>query len=201
MKSIPYASAIGSIMYAQTFTRPDLSFTIGMLGIFQINLGAEHWKAVKKALRYLQGTKGLMLTYRASNSLEIVGYSDTDWAGCKGSLKSTLGYLFTLARGAISWKSCKQTVVASSTMHTEFVDAYEATGQAMWMKKFISRLRVVDSIERPLRIYCDNEPAVFYSYNNKSSGAAKFIDTKFMLLRRRFRTTLLKLSISELNRC
>ena len=81
-----------------------------------------------------------------------------------------------LSGGAISWKSCKQTARASSTMHAEFVATYEATGQAIWIKKFVPGLRVVDSIERPLRIYCDNEPAVPYSYNSKSCGAAKFID-------------------------
>jgi hypothetical protein len=69
MKSVPYASAIKSIMYAQVYTRSDLAFTIGMLERYQKNPGIDHWKAVKKALSYLQGTKGLMLTYRRSNSL------------------------------------------------------------------------------------------------------------------------------------
>jgi hypothetical protein len=68
-------------------------------------------------------------------------------------------------------------------MHVEFVATYEATGQAIWMKKFILGLIVVDSIEIPLRIYCDNEPAVFFSYNNKSSGAAKYIDIKSYIIR------------------
>jgi hypothetical protein len=54
-------------MYAQVCTRPDLAFTTGMHGRYQKNLGIDHWKAVKKALRYLQGTKGLMLTYRRSS--------------------------------------------------------------------------------------------------------------------------------------
>jgi hypothetical protein len=57
MKSVPYASTIGSIMYAQIYIRPDLELTTGMLGRYQINLGIEHCKVVKKALMYLQGTK------------------------------------------------------------------------------------------------------------------------------------------------
>ena len=130
MKSIPYASAVGSIMYAQVCTRPDLASATGMLGRYQKNPGIEHWKAVKKTLRYLQGTKGLMLTYRRSDTLEVVGYSDADWAGCRDTKKSTLGYIYTLAGGAISWKSSKMSVVASSTMYAEFVACYEATGQA-----------------------------------------------------------------------
>ena len=62
MKSVPYASAVGSIMYAQVCTRPDLAFITGMLGRFQSNPRLDHWKAAKKALRYMQGTKDYMLT-------------------------------------------------------------------------------------------------------------------------------------------
>ena len=127
MKTIPYASVVGSIMYAQVCTRSDLAFITGMLGIYQSNPGIDHWKAVKKALRYIQGTKDLMLIYKKSDNLEVVGYSDADFAGCVDTKKSTSGYIFTLAGGAISWKSSKQTVTASSMMQAEFVACYEAT--------------------------------------------------------------------------
>ena len=60
---------------------------------------------VKKALRYLQGTKGLMLTYRRSDSLQVEGYSDSDFAGDIDDRKSMSGYVFTLTGGAISWKA------------------------------------------------------------------------------------------------
>src|SRR5437868_5773426 len=102
-----------------------------MLGRYQPNPRIDHWKAGNKAFWYLQGTKGLMLTYRKSSVLEIIGYSDADFAGCVDTKKSTSGYVSTLAGGAISWKSSKQTITASSTMHAEFVACYEATGQAL----------------------------------------------------------------------
>ena len=187
MKSVPYASAVGSLMYAQVCTRPDLAFVTGMLGRYQKNPGLGHWRGIKKALRYLQGTKGLMLTYERSDTLEIVGYSDSDFAGCVDTEKSTSGYIFTLANGAISWKSSKQTVTASSTMYVEFVACYEAIGQILWFKKFVPGLRVVDSIEKPLKLYCDNEPAVLYSHNNKSSGAAKHINIKYYVVKEKIR--------------
>lgn len=69
-------------MYAQTCTRPDISFAVGMLGRYQSNLGRDHWKAVKKMMRYLQGTKDYMLTFKRSDHLEVIGYSDSDFAGC-----------------------------------------------------------------------------------------------------------------------
>ena len=99
MKVVLYSSAVGSLQYVQVCTRPDLAFVTGLLGRYQSNPGIEHWKLVKKILCYLQGTKGLMLTYRRYNSLHIEGYTDSDYAG--DDRKSTSGYIFTLAGEAI----------------------------------------------------------------------------------------------------
>jgi hypothetical protein len=150
---------------------------------------------VKKVLRYLQGTKGLMLTYKKSDApLEIVAYSDSDFAGCLDTEKSTSWYIFTLTNGVISWKSSKQTITKSSTMYAEFVACYEATGQAEWLKKFIPRLRVVDNIEKSFKIYCDNEPAVQYSYNNKKSDAFKHINIKYYVVKEKIQDHIISLS-------
>jgi hypothetical protein len=124
-----------------------------------------------------------MLTYERSGSLEIVGYSDSDFVGCLDTDRSTSGYVFKLAGGAISWSNSKQTVMTSFTMYAEFVACYEAVGQAMWLKKFVSGLRVVDSIERPLKLYCDNKPVVLYAHNNKKTKAAKHINIRFYIVK------------------
>jgi hypothetical protein len=116
MKNISYASAVGSLLYAQVCTRLDIAMAVGMLGHYQSNPGMEHWKAAKRVMQYLQGTKDYGLTYRYTDHLEVVGYSDSDFAGCVDSRKFTLGYIFLLAGGAISWRSSKQTIVATSTM-------------------------------------------------------------------------------------
>jgi hypothetical protein len=184
MKAIPYASTVGSLMYPQVCTRPDLAFVTRMLGRYQKNLGKPHWDGVKKALRYLQGTKGLMLTYKKSDALiEIVGYSDSDFAGYLDIEKSTSKYIFTLVNGVISWKSSKQTITTSSMIYAKFVACYEGTEQVKWLKKFVPGLRVIDSIEKSLKIYCDNEPVVQYSYNNKKSDASKHINIKYYVVK------------------
>ena len=85
MKNIPYTSAGGSLMYAQVCTRPDIAFAIGVLGRYQSNPGIDHWRDAKKVMRYLQGTKDYMLMYRRTYSLEVIGYSDADFAGCVDS--------------------------------------------------------------------------------------------------------------------
>jgi hypothetical protein len=68
-------------------------------------------------------------------------------------------------------------------MYTEFVACYEASRQAEWFKKFISGLRVVNNIEKPLKIYYDNEPAVQYSYNNKKCDDVKHINIKYYVVK------------------
>ena len=85
MNNIPYASTVGSLMYAQVCTRPDIAFAIGMLGRYQSNPGMDHWRAAKKVMQYLKGTKDYMLMYRRTNSLEVVGYIDSNFAGCVDS--------------------------------------------------------------------------------------------------------------------
>jgi hypothetical protein len=97
MEGIPYASAVGSLMYAQTCTRLDISFVVGMLGRYQSNPGMDHWKAAKIVMRYLQGINDFMLTFRRFDSLEVTSYSDSNFARCIDSRKSTFGYLFMLA--------------------------------------------------------------------------------------------------------
>jgi hypothetical protein len=183
MEKVPYASAVGSLMYAQVCTRPDIAFAVNALGRYLSNPGLGHWKAVKKVLRYLQGTKDYMLTYKKSDQLEVIGYSDSDFAGCPDDRKSTSGLIFMMAGGAISWKSVKQTLTATSTMEAEYVACYEATCQAMWLKNLISRFKVVESISRPLVIYCDNTAAVHFSQNTKSSSRSKHFDIKYLFVR------------------
>jgi len=170
-------------MYAQTCTRPDISFAVGMLGRYQSNPGLDHWKATKKVLRYLQGTKNHMLTYKRSGHLKVIGYTYLDFAGCIDTRKSTFGYVYLLAEGAISWKSEKHSVIAASTMEAEFVACFEATVQANWLRNFISGLRVVDSIAKPLKIYCDNFATVFFSKNDKYSKGVKHMALKYFVVK------------------
>ncbi|XP_039162985.1 secreted RxLR effector protein 161-like [Eucalyptus grandis] len=184
MKNIPYASVVGSLMYAQVCTRPDIAFAVGMLGRYQSNPGMDHWRAAKKVMRYLQGTKGHMLMYRRTDNLEVVAYSDLDFAGCIDSRKSTSGYIFMFWRSCIR-RSAKQTLVATSTMEAEFVSCFKATSHGVWLKGFISGLRIMDSIARPLRIFCDNSAAGFMAKNHKSGSRSKHIDIKYLAIRER----------------
>lgn len=124
-----------------------------------------------------------MLTYRMYDSLEIIGYSDSDFAGCLHSRRSTSGYIYMLARVAISWKPAKQALVASLTTEAEFVACYEALKYRLWLQNFVIGLHVIVTIERPLKIHCDNNSAMLYSNNNRSSTKSKFIDIKYLVVK------------------
>ena len=87
--------------------------------------------------------------YRWTSNLEVVGYSDSDFVDCVDSRKSTSGYIFILVGGAISWRSIKQTLTATSTMEAKFMSCFEAISHGVWLKSFISGPRVMDSISRP----------------------------------------------------
>ncbi|CAA3026216.1 Retrovirus-related Pol poly from transposon TNT 1-94, partial [Olea europaea subsp. europaea] len=86
-----------SLTYAQVCMRPDIAYIVGMPGRYLSNPGMDHWKVAKWVMRYLQRTKDYMLTYRRSDQLEIVGYSDFDFAGCQDSRRSTSCYIYLLA--------------------------------------------------------------------------------------------------------
>jgi hypothetical protein len=130
MKGIPYASALSCLLYAMLFTRPDLNHAIGILGRYQKNPGEEHWKHIKHVLLYVKGTLDYSLYFNDQN-LQLQDYTDADWQGDLDGRRSTSGYIFTLAGGAISWCSKKQSSVALSSMKAEYIAASEAAKEGI----------------------------------------------------------------------
>ncbi|RVW88410.1 Retrovirus-related Pol polyprotein from transposon TNT 1-94 [Vitis vinifera] len=125
MSKVPYASAIGSLMYAMVCTRPDIAHAVGVVSRFMSRPGKQHWEAVKWILRYLKGSLDTCLCFTGA-SLKLQGYVDADFAGDIDSRKSTTGFVFTLGGTAISWTSNLQKIVTLSTTEAEYVAATEA---------------------------------------------------------------------------
>ena len=97
MRHIPYASAVGSLMYAMLCTRPDICYAVGVVSRYQSNLGLDHWVAVKHILKYLRRTRNYMLVYSGRDLIPI-GYTDSDFQSDKDSRKSTSGSVFIVGR-------------------------------------------------------------------------------------------------------
>jgi len=90
-----------------------------------------------------------------------------------------------LASGVVSWRSAKQTLTTSSTMAVEFVAWYKASNHGIWLRNFVTRLQIMEGIERPLKLYCDNKSVVLYSNNNRRSTKSKHIDIQFLVVKER----------------
>ena len=106
MRYIPYASAVGSLMYAMLCTRPDICYAVGVVSRFQSNPGLDHWMAVKHILKYLRRTRNYMLVYSGEDMI-LRGYTDSDFQTDVDSRKSISGSVFTLGGRAIVWRSIK----------------------------------------------------------------------------------------------
>ena len=119
MSHVPYASAVGSLMYAMVCTRLDIAHAVGVLSRYMSKLGKEHQKIVKRFFTYLRGTVSYGLCYQGRTGLDKVldihGFVDVEWAGDLDHSRSTRGYLFNRFGGAISWMRKRQVVVALST--------------------------------------------------------------------------------------
>ena len=174
MSQIPYASAIGSIMYAMLCTRPDVSYALSVTSRYQSDPGDGHWTAVKNILKYLRRTKDSFLIYGEGN-LKIVGYTDASFQTDKDDSKSQSGYIFTLNGGAVSWKSSKQETTADSTTEAEYIAASDAAKEAVWIRKFVTELGVVPSIVDPIDLYCDNNGAIAQAKEPQSHQRSKHV--------------------------
>ena len=109
MFRVPYASAVGSLMYAMVCTRLEISNVVGVLIRFMSNPGKEHWTSVKWVFKYLCGTSDYGLCYQGRQGLEILldihVFVDADWAGDLDQRISANGYVFSLFGGVFSWMS------------------------------------------------------------------------------------------------
>ena len=137
---VPYASTVGSLMYAMLCTRPDICYSVDMVNQYQSNPGLKHWQAIKHILKYLHRTRNYILVYRCKDLMPI-GYTNSNFQSDLDFRKSTSGCVFTLGGGAKSWRSVKKS--CNSTMKAKYVAACEAAKEVIWLKKFLSNLGVV----------------------------------------------------------
>ncbi|KAK1683853.1 hypothetical protein QYE76_044701 [Lolium multiflorum] len=183
MSKIPYASAVGSIMYAMLCTRPDIAHAVSLTSRYQSDPGMEHWTAVKNILKYLKRTKDMFLCYGGDQELVVTSYTDASWNTDPDDSKSQSGYVFILNGAAVSWASSKQCTVAKSSTESEYIAASEASSEAVWMKRFIIELGVVPSALDPLVIYCDNMGAIANAQEPRSHKRLKHIKLRYHSIR------------------
>ncbi|SGZ07892.1 BQ5605_C030g10749 [Microbotryum silenes-dioicae] len=160
-----YRSMIGSLMYAVVATRPDLAHSVGYLSRFVGKAGDTHLEAAKRVLRYIKGSLDLGIHYTRTSAplLGYKGYSDSDWGSDMQTSRSTMGYLFKLAGGAISWSSRLQPRVACSSTEAEYLGLSHAAKEAVFLRSLLTELGLDTS--SPLRLLGDNQGAIALTQN------------------------------------
>ena len=128
-----FRGMIGSLLYL-TFSRPDIQFSVCLCARFQASPTESHLIVVKRIFRYLSGTQDIRLCYPANCSLELIVYTDADYAGSRLDRKSTSGYCQFFGGCLVSWASKKQHYVALSTAEAENVAAESYAAQVLWIK-------------------------------------------------------------------
>jgi hypothetical protein len=176
MSNIPYAYAIGSIMYAMLSTIPDVALALSLTSRYQSNPGMSHWTVVKGILKYLRNTKDMVLVYGGNEEeLSIKCYVDASFDTDPDDSTSQTGYVFMFNGGAVSWESCKQHLMAQSTMESEYMAASEAASEIVWLHKFIIEIGVFSSMGDPVDILCDNTTTIANTKELRAHSVVKHI--------------------------
>ncbi|MBW0564805.1 hypothetical protein O181_104520 [Austropuccinia psidii MF-1] len=132
--NINYRSAVGSLSYLSTATRPDLSYSTSALSQFLENPGIMHWNSFLHVLKYLKGTSEIGLKYQKDVEKPIVAYSDADWGNCRITCRSTIGYLIKINDNLIIWKTRKQPTVSLSSAEAEYKSLTDLTSEILWLR-------------------------------------------------------------------
>ncbi|KAL0558720.1 hypothetical protein IC582_003302 [Cucumis melo] len=118
---VSYLSAIGALMYFANNTRPDITFSVYLLVRYSSSPTKRHWNGVKHVLFYLRGTIDMGLFYSNKSNFDLVGYADAGYLSDPHKARSQTSYLFTCGGTVISWRSVKQTIMATSSNHAEIL--------------------------------------------------------------------------------
>jgi hypothetical protein len=174
-----YRPMIGPLLYLCA-SRPDIMLSVCMYARFQFDPKECHLVTVKRILRYLVHMSCFEIWYPKGFTFDLIGYSDSDYAGCKVDRKSTSGTCQFLGRSLVSWSSKKQTYVALSIVEAEYVVAGKCCAQLLWMRQTLQDFGYNLS---KVPLLCDNETAIRLVDNPVEHSRTKHIDIRHHFLR------------------
>ena len=177
-----YPKIVGKLLWIANCTRPDLSFAVSVLARHMREPSQEHYAAVQRTLRYLEGTRNVGLTYRSDRQQEsITAHSDASWASdTTVQRKSTSGSVAFVCGNPVAWKSATQKCVSLSTVEAEFIAATEATREVLFLQHLLRSIGVATSTPT---IFSDNTGCIQVSKDPAQHWKLKHIDTKYHFIR------------------
>ncbi|XP_071714733.1 secreted RxLR effector protein 161-like [Rutidosis leptorrhynchoides] len=157
-------------MYLMSCTRPDLTYAVSKLSKYTGNPGTFHWNCITKLLRYLRYTQEYGLHYNRYPAV-IEGHCDANWISDTNDSRAISGYIFTLGGAAISWKLSKQTVIARSTMESEFIALDKAGEETEWLRQFVENIRRWPKLVSTISIQCDSQSMIGRAHSTMYNGS------------------------------
>jgi hypothetical protein len=181
--SIPYRSAVGSLMYLACATRPDIAFAVSKAARSMAEPTSNDWVSVKRIFRYLRGTKTSGLLYTSAGG-DLCAYSDADFAGDTKTRRSTNGFVSLVGGTAVSWTSQLQKSVALSTTEAEFVAASEGAKELVWLTRLL--FEISEKKHGVPSLFVDNASAIKLVKNQEFHKRSKHIEVKYYFVRELF---------------
>jgi len=173
-------------------TRPDALFAVNACSRQSIDPGVPHWEAIKWVLAYLAGTIEFGICYGGTGiANHLVGYSDSDFAGCEDTRRSTSGLIFILNEGAISWTCHLQKPIALSTAEAEYYAAGHASKEIAWQRNLLEEIGFKQ--QEPTPLLCDNKSTIMMVHNPVFHARTKHIELKYHFIRKEFKQKKIRL--------
>ncbi|GAV70402.1 LOW QUALITY PROTEIN: hypothetical protein CFOL_v3_13900, partial [Cephalotus follicularis] len=164
-----YRRLVGRLIYL-THTRPDIAFIVSVVSQYMHDPHSSHLKAVYRILRYL---KSSLLRVISNRHMDLVAYSDADWAGSAIDRRSTTGYCTFVGGNLVSWRSKKQTTVARSSAEAEY-RAMACGAELMWLRSLLLEMGLL--VSKPMKMFCDNQAVIYIASNPVYHERTKHIE-------------------------
>lgn len=171
-----YRSVVGALMYIAVCARPDIMTSAAILGRKFSSPTEADWTAAKRVVRYLKSTRTWKLRLGGASNDELVAFSDSDWAGDKGTRRSTTGIVVYYGGGVVSWSSRRQECVTLSTMEAEYVALAETCQEVIWLRRLLEDFGVKQ--ENATVVNEDNQGCLSFAKSERSTKRSKHIETK-----------------------
>lgn len=181
LSKYPYQQLIGSLMYLSVLTRPDISYSVSFLSQYNNCYNENHWKHLKRLLKYLQKTKSYGLVYKKDGH-SLHGFVDSDWASCSLDRRSYTGFCFIMSGCVISFESKKQKTVALSSTEAEYMALSEACKEAIYLKNVIFEILKLNK-SMSICLYSDNQSSMKLAVNPLFHKRTKHIDVRHHFVR------------------
>jgi len=192
LDSTYYRGAIGGLQYVGRMTRPEILYAVNTASRYSADPGKPHWTAVKRILAYLAGTIDYGVCHGANEPTNtLIGYTDSDFAGCSDTRRSTSGILLMLNEGPIEWSSHLQKPVAQSTCEAEYYASGHGSRSIVWTRELLGQLGFKQ--QEPTALMCDNNSTMLMVLNPVFHDRTKHIEIKYHYIREQVETGKIKM--------